>query len=196
MNGAKDTYNDFVKNLIVQVRKDDQDAFGELLQIYEPLLSSFAARFHTNGAAVQDVEDFRQELTVAFYNAILSYDLSQGEVSFGLYAKICLNNFFITQLRALKKRKSNEAISLDQENWLMEDSQEEEDLSAAVIRKEKLKELNKKIEERLSDFENQVWKYYVAGCSSREIAKAFDKNEKSIENAIFRIRQKLKGLFI
>ena len=195
LNGTLDSYNDFVKNLIVQVRTDDQEAFGEMLQLYEPLIGSFTARFVSNGASQQDAEDFRQELTMSFYNAILSYDLEQTEVSFGLYAKICLNNFFITQLRTLKKRKSAEMISLDQENWLMENQSEQGDPSSDVIQREKLRELNRKIESTLSDFENKVWKYYVSGCSSREIAQALDKSEKSIENAVFRIRQKLKGLF-
>ena len=61
-----DSYDDIVRNLILQVRKADQEAFEELLELYEPLISSFATRFSNNGVSSQDVEDFRQELTVAF----------------------------------------------------------------------------------------------------------------------------------
>lgn len=191
-----ETYDSIVRNLILQVRKDDQEAFEEMLEIYEPLIGSFVSRFFNNGVAEQDAEDFRQELTVAFYNSILSYDLSQTDVSFGLYAKICMNNFFITQLRVLKKRKSAETISLEDQTWILDGVDSEEDPSGEVIRREEMRELNKKIEAALSAFENKVWKYYVSGCSSREIAENLGRTEKSIDNAIFRIRQKLKGLFI
>lgn len=191
-----DSYDDIVRNLILQVRKADQEAFEELLELYEPLISSFATRFSNNGVSSQDVEDFRQELTVAFYNSTLSYDLSQTDVSFGLYAKICMNNFLITQLRVLKKRRNAEALSLDREAWLLGEMEAGEDPSNEIIRREEMRELNKKIKAVLSEFENKVWKYYVSGCSSREIAEALGKTEKSIDNAVFRIRQKLKGLFM
>ena len=191
-----DSYDDIVRNLILQVRKADQEAFEELLELYEPLISSFATRFSNNGVSSQDVEDFRQELTVAFYNSTLSYDLSQTDVSFGLYAKICMNNFLITQLRVLKKRRNAEALSLDREAWILGEMEAGEDPSNEIIRREEMRELNKKIKAVLSEFENKVWKYYVSGCSSREIAEALGKTEKSIDNAVFRIRQKLKGLFM
>lgn len=191
-----DSYDDIVRNLILQVRKEDQEAFEELLELYEPLISSFATRFSNNGVSSQDVEDFRQELTVAFYNSTISYDLSQTDVSFGLYAKICMNNFFITQLRMLKKRRNAEALSLDREAWILGEMEAGEDPSNEIIRLEEMRELNKKIKAALSEFENKVWKYYVSGCSSREIAEALGKTEKSIDNAVFRIRQKLKVLFI
>ena len=191
-----DSYDDIVRNLILQVRKADQEAFEELLELYEPLISSFATRFSNNGVSSQDVEDFRQELTVAFYNSTLSYDLSQTDVSFGLYAKICMNNFLITQLRVLKKRRNAEALSLDREAWILGEMEVGEDPSNEIIRREVMRELNKKIKAVLSEFENKVWKYYVSGCSSREIAEALGKTEKSIDNAVFRIRQKLKGLFM
>ena len=191
-----DSYDDIVRNLILQVRKEDQEAFEELLELYEPLISSFATRFSNNGVSSQDVEDFRQELTVAFYNSTISYDLSQTDVSFGLYAKICMNNFFITQLRMLKKRRNAEALSLDREAWILGEMEAGEDPSNEIIRLEEMRELNKKIKAELSEFENKVWKYYVSGCSSREIAEALGKTEKSIDNAVFRIRQKLKVLFI
>ena len=189
------SYDALIKNLIIQVRKNDQEAFEEMLQIYEPLINSFVGRFANCDVTEQDKEDFRQELTIAFHHYILSYDLSQKDVSFGLYAKSCMNNFLITQLRALKKRRSEELLLLEEDSQLLEDVASDEDPSKAIIQREELRELNKKIENALSDFENKVWRQYVSGCSTREIASALGKPEKSIENAIFRIRQKLKELF-
>jgi RNA polymerase sporulation-specific sigma factor len=58
------------------------------------------------------------------------------------------------------------------------------------------KYLKEQIEKKLSQYENEVWSYYVNGYSSREIATKLGSSEKSIDNAIFRIRRKLKTLLI
>ena len=185
------SYDKILRELIVQVRHGKQEAFEELLRIYEPLILSYVGRFDPN-ETLQDSEDIRQELTVAFYNSILSYDISQTDVSFGLYAKICLNNALITLIRAQKKQKSPETVWLNVEEL----DQGGEDPSAELIKSEEMRELNCRIEKTLSHFENQVWQSFVMGCSSREIAQRLDTNEKSIDNAIFRIRKKLKPLFL
>ncbi len=186
-----DSYDRIVKNLIIQVRKNVDGAFEEILQIYAPLITSFVNRLGNQDSAPLEEDDVRQELTVTFYNAVLSYDLTQNEVSFGLYAKICLNNALITLLRAQKNRKGPEIVSLEDEAWVIDGGEDNSDPSAEWIRREETRELNRRIEQTLSAFENKVWSFYLAGCSSREIALALDKNEKSIDNAIFRVRRKL-----
>lgn len=185
------SYDKILKDLIVQVRHGEQTAFEELLRIYEPLIVSFVGRFCQTEDAAQYAEDIKQELTVAFYNAILSYDISQTDVSFGLYAKICLNNALITQLRAQKKKKGPETVLVD----MLEMDEEGEDPSAELIKSEEMRELNRRIEKALSPFENQVWQAFVMGSSTKEIAQRMETNEKAIDNAIFRIRKKLKPLF-
>ena len=185
------SYDKILRELIVQVRHGKQEAFEELLRIYEPLILSYVGRFYSN-AAIQDSDDIRQELTVAFYNSILSYDISQTAVSFGLYAKICLNNALITLIRAQKNQKSPETVWLDVEEM----DQDREDPSEELIKSEEMRELNSRIEKTLSPFENQVWRAFVMGESSKEIARHLNTNEKSIDNAIFRIRRKLKPLFL
>ena len=63
-----------------------------------------------------------------------------------------------------------------------------------VMLVERTRELKKRIKEVLSDFELEVLKKYLTGASYREIAKSLDKTEKSIDNAIMRIKNKLKFL--
>lgn len=191
-------YDDLVNTLILQVRAGDQEAFEELLRRYTPLIRSFANRFALGASASeQDKEDFKQELTITLYNAVLSYDVEQTNVNFGLYTKICMNNLFITQLRAIKKRVTAELVSFveDDDEVASESAKQTEDPAKAFIRREEFREMNEKIEKVLSNFENKVWSYHLSGCSNREIAEELGRTEKSIENAIFRIRSKLKGLF-
>ena len=184
-----DLHDKLIRDLIVQVKRGDQAAFEELLKTFEPLLISMVNRANLK----QDEDAVKQDLTLAFYNAILSYNLTQSEVSFGLYAKVCLNNALVTHLRAIKKKKGLETVPLNDENFEQIDV---DDPFVAVIKSEELRELNHRITEALSPFENVVWRLYVAGCSSREIAKDLNKDVKSIDNAIFRIRKKLKPLFV
>ncbi len=188
------SYKNIVNSLILKVRASNQAAFEEMLELYDPLITSFVTRFSANNGNDQDAEDMRQELTVAFYNSILSFDMEQNEVSFGLYAKICMNNAMVTQLRALKKRNENSFVSLQSEDVIMnavgEDNPEHD-----LIEREAVKELKTRIESLLSSFENKVWRLYVTGCTTREMAQTLGKSEKTIDNAVFRIRRKLKTLF-
>ena len=63
-----------------------------------------------------------------------------------------------------------------------------------IMLHERNMELNKYIQENLSEFEQNVLKYYLDGESYKQIAKLLDKNEKSVDNAIVRIKSKLKFL--
>ena len=130
-----------------------------------------------------------------FYNAILSFDLEQKDVNFGLYAKICLQNALITQLRNLRKRTNLMPIPFDGDEKLLDSMVEDDEFFASFAKKEELKELTHRIERELSPLENKVWRLYVTGMSCKDIARETQKSEKSVENAVFRIRQKLKCLF-
>ncbi len=189
------TYKDIVASLILKVRDSSQSAFEELLKLYDPLITSLVSSFAKKTVVEQDAEDFRQELIVAFYNSVLSFDLEQNEVSFGLYTKICMSHTLATQLRALKKRNENPVVELPDDE-VLHGMGEENSIEKELIEREAMKELNEKIADALSPFELKVWRMYIAECSSKEMAETFGINEKSINNAVYRIRHKLKSLFI
>ena len=191
MNDKLNSYNSIINSLIVKTRSSNQAAFEELLELYEPLFKSLVTRYCSSNTNAQDAEDLKQELTIAFYNSIPSYDMEQNEVSFGLWAKICMNNALNTQLRALKKRNENPTVALMPEDVDLGVGGEEKSPENELVEKETVRELKTKIESVLSPFENKVWRLYVVGCTTREIAQTLKKSEKSIDNAIFRMRRKL-----
>lgn len=194
MKENKDSYQDIIYPLIREVREGDQSAFGKLLQLYEPLFSSLLSKPEVKMLNAQDIEDLRQELTLVFYHSIFSYELEQSEVIFGLYTKICLRNALITQLRKFNKQKTSVSLDMDDEK-LSEFLGLEETPSEAIVKRETIEDMNKKINSVLSPFETKVWQMYLTGSSAKSIAVALGKNEKSIENAIFRLRGKLRNLF-
>ena len=188
-------YADIILSLIMKVRSGNQAAFEELLKLYEPLVFSFVDKYYASVSNKEDAEDLKQELTVVFYNSILSYDVEQTQVSFGLYAKICMNNAFVTQLRMLKKRNEKGVMILDVDEVFDDVVSEEKNPEDELVEREKMNELNTRIKATLSSFEYTVWKMYFAGCSSKEMADKMQTNERSVDNAVYRIRKKLKGLF-
>ncbi len=189
MNFQKST--DEVRALICAVRNGDQEAFVSLLEQYKPLIDSAVGRFSSDEAFSIYREDLRQEASVVFYNSILAYDLEQSEVEFGLYAKICINNALLSQLRVLKRR-SAEPLDQIPESLL---SAVGDDPTTKLIEQERLGAIYSIIRQNLSDMEYKVWQLYVAGRSAASIAEALKTDVKSVTNAIYRIRKKLRALF-
>lgn len=180
-----------IKNLILMVRNGDQEAFVTLLEQYKPLVDASVNRFSLDESFSLYSEDLKQEAAVVFYNSILAYDLEQTEVEFGLFAKICIHNALVSQLRALKKRCAEPFEKIPENLFFAQDS---EDPSVKVLEQERLKSLYAVIRKNLSDLEYTVWQMYVSGRSASEVASLLGTNEKSITNAIYRIRKKLRAL--
>ena len=177
-----------INDLILAVRNGDQKAFVLLLEQYSPLIEASVNMFCYDGLSANDKDDFRQEASVAFYNSALTYDIQQSNVEFGLYAKICVCNALISQIR-IAKRIPTEVQELS-DNLISSESHE--DLSSRILEEERLGFLFKIIRNTLSKYEYKVWELYLSGCSTSEIAGRLNTDSKSISNAIYRIRVKLK----
>ena len=179
--------------LIDLVILGDSNAFSTLVELYNPMLKKILNVYTTDKMSKEDVEDLGQEALIAFYRAIINFDKEQNDVEFGLYAKICVTNSMISLKRAAAK-KSNESLIGDEEMNSISDPDGE--VSKFFEMRESERELGEQIEKTLSAYENEVWSYYVNGYSTKEIAVKLNSSEKSIDNAIFRIRRKLKTLLI
>ena len=180
-----------VANWIRRVRQGDQDAFVSLAKQYEPLIESLLTRFSREEELRFSREDLRQEAMVVFYHSILTFDLEQSEVEFGLYAKICLSNALISQFRVQKRHGPELLTPLTGE---LPVEGEAEDPSEKLVEQERLDALWADIEKNLSPLENRIWRLYMAGRTAREIARLVGKEEKAVTNGIYRIRRKLRAL--
>ena len=54
--------------------------------------------------------------------------------------------------------------------------------------------MEKTIEEELSDFEKQVLDLYITGMSYSQIARVLGRDEKSTDNALQRLKAKIKKM--
>ncbi len=173
------------EEIIHLVRTGEQAAFAQLAKAYEPLLQAEVSR-HSADLSREDAEDLHQIALVALYRAALGFDLTQSDVEFGLYAKICISNALVSQLRVLRRRKMEFPLSEQLEGSVVDDP------ATRVMEEEALAILRGRIRAVLSPYELRVWTLYTAGYRSGEIAHQLAKDPHSVENAVYRIRQKLR----
>lgn len=182
-----------LSNLLAAVVQGDQNAFIRLSELYTPLIRSMSTRFveslsAQNDAGLIDVQDLEQEARLALFRAVKSYNQKQREVSFGLYAKICIRNAFISLLRKAKASRARK------EKANRHTPRQVEDPLLSVISEEEAVSLKGKIRQVLSSYENEIFEQYISGRPVRDIADSVGRSEKSVSNAVYRIRVKIRGL--
>lgn len=169
-------------DLLVAVKSGDSQAFSVLCENYQALVESMVQSFHES-CSDADKDDLRQEATLALYKAAMKFDLEQDKVTFGLYAKICIRNRLISVRRKYKT----------QSKLISKRTPEESKASVKVASRTSRMVLSEEALSLLSPFEKQVFALYAKKCSYSEIARALSRSEKSVENAIYRIKRKLRA---
>lgn len=139
-------------------------------------------------------EDIIQEGMIGLLAAVKSYDSTKG-ASFKTYASTCIDNSIQTALKKFNRKKdipSHIFVELsDEEIPLTNSLDSAEDI---YIAHESVSLLTKVLRENLSDFENEVLRLHIVGCSYNEIASRLSKTPKAIDNALQRVRKKLSGI--
>jgi len=156
------------------------------------MVKKIARTFFIMGA---DSEDIVQEGMIGLFNAIRNYD-AKKDASFETYANLCISHQILNALKIASRKKHaplNFYVSLDIDdselNLIDKNSPEK-----LFILKEDGQSIISALYSILSSLETAVLELYLNGASHSEIAKALDKNEKSIDNAIQRIRNKAREL--
>ncbi|MEI3161866.1 MAG: RNA polymerase sporulation sigma factor SigH [Lachnospirales bacterium] len=146
-----------------------------------------------------DKEDVIQEGMVGLYKAIRDYNPDK-EASFISFAELCINRQIISAIKAASNQKHiplNTSISMDRPvtsddedytylDFLSKTGGNPED---EVIGRENLKILEREILKTLSKMEQEVLSYYLRGRTYTQIATLMNKEEKSIDNALQRIKK-------
>lgn len=171
-----------LKTLLTLAKSGDETAFADLAEKYKPLIVGMGKNYSDKCSnSMYSLEDFVQEATVGFYSAVQSYEESD-KVTFGLYAKVCVRNRLVSLLRAAGKKVKPPK----------ESGKNTADLSALLFGKEDSLRMQEKIRENLSPFEWKVFCLYIEKRSYAEMAEIVGKPIKSVDNALFRIKKKLR----
>ena len=182
-------------DLLCAAKTGDQQAYAVLLERYAPMLRTMVGKYAASDMSEADLEDLRQEASVVFCSAVQTYDTSKEGVEFGLYAKICVGHGLASAMRVFRRQRQHTLLSLEGEGLIEQNPGllgSEASVSEALIDKERMEALQLTIQRALSSYESRVWWMYVSGASASHIAQVLGKDEKSVSNAIYRIRRKLR----
>ena len=125
-----------------------------------------------------------------------------------MFADLCIRRQIITAIKASNRQKHiplNSYISLnkttndeDDDRPVIEvlETDTVPDPLETITTKETYKNIENKMTEVLSDFEQRVFNEYVAGESYNTIAERTDSHPKAIDNAIQRIKKKFEKYII
>ena len=196
------SYEDYSDEELILVLREKQETeiMDYLLNKYKNLVKKKAKVLFLIGG---DTDDLIQEGMIGLFKAIRDYD-EKKDSSFFHFAQICISRQMYTAMEASNRKKhaplnSYISLSADEENESGENLPElwaalsEANPEQIVINKEELEQMRKKADIVLSSMEKEVLAYYLQGMNYTKIAEVMQKPAKSIDNALQRIRNKLKN---
>lgn len=172
-------------------------AESELVRRYGQLVRACARPLFLAGG---DSEDLIQEGMLGLLTAIRGFDPGK-DAAFRTYAEICVRSRLITAVRAAQGGKHaplNQSVSFEPPLFdgpnahLFPSVESPEDV---IIGREELKERLDALKGQLSELEAQILPPYLNGLSCGEIARRVGRPQKSVDNAIQRIRRKMARQF-
>lgn len=176
-----------VEELVISVKNGCYDRFDKLSKLCVFIPRS-ALDFLPKFGFEQD--DLYQEAVIALLKAIHSYDPKKG-AGFRTYSSICIRRHFLSAIRSANRYKNVAMVDyLPLDENVPSDFENPEEI---WIEKESYFDSIGNLLSGLSALEKEVLTYYLKGISIKDISVKLSKNEKSVYNALRRIRQKLKS---
>ena len=173
--------------LLRTAQADGEEAYSALFERYAPLIESVCGQYLHEAPSEQEL---RSAVMESFLQAIRSYNVENQTVTFGLYARICINNRIVDCLR--KWKRIPKPLSLDSAEYISLGADESSNPAHSVVAREQYLELRRRMVEALSKKECRIWELFIEGRTTAEIAELLGMERKSVENAIFRARKKLR----
>ncbi|TDT67908.1 RNA polymerase sporulation-specific sigma factor [Hypnocyclicus thermotrophus] len=189
--------NEISDELIEQAKYGDAEAINEIFTQYKNFVFLKSKNYFLMGA---DKDDLIQEGMIGLLKAIRGYDKNKL-ASFKTFASICIKRQLIT---AIKTANSQKNIVLNNAVGIMGEKEENREVSynrglesyisydpeELFLTKEQVEGLKNYLNENLSNFEKEVFRYMVMGLTYKDIAEKLNKKVKSVDNAIQRIKRK------
>lgn len=192
------------EELVSLTHQGNEDATEYLLQKYSPLVRKSIRTLYLIGA---DTEDLLQEGMIGLFKAIQHYENNnQQNASFYTFAKLCIDRQIYSAIKLSNRKKHfplNSYISFyskvnETETELIENLEagNESNPEHIVLDKENTSSIEDILEVHLSKMEKNVLHLYLEGNSYTDIASTIGKTPKAVDNAIQRIRDKVKKLYL
>lgn len=193
------------EQLVSLAQSGDVDAEHVLISREMKLVRIKAKSFFLAGA---DRSDLLQEGAIGLLYAIRKFD-SKKNTAFRTFADVCIGRQLITAVKKstrLKHAPLNGYVSLDRPAYMGDDSDEGDSIGEKLemgsvqspeemaIEKESMRLLVAGMNRDLTELENKCLRCYLSGMSYREIAQANRIAQKTVDNALQRVKKKLVKL--
>lgn len=176
--------------LLALARGGDRMALDCLCARYETMCRGLAR--HYAGSRIE-VEDLAQEGMLGWVQAVWRYDPRKG-VPFKSFSRVCMVSKMLSALEAagrLKRKADVQPLSQAEPVPQVGTLSTEE----AYCLREDVFQKNKLIQSLLSRSEQEALRLYLRGCTYAQIAAQLEVSQKSVDNALQRVRRKLKAAF-
>ncbi|HHX77484.1 MAG TPA: RNA polymerase sporulation sigma factor SigH [Firmicutes bacterium] len=188
------------EELVEEVKEGNEQSFNVLVKRYKSLIKAVSKHYYLSGGETDDVI---QEGIIGLYLAVKNYNY---RTPFRPFAELCIRRNIISAVQAATRKKHsplNTYVSLSKpyaikgqaseysllEILISEKFSDPEDL---IISREEIDNLKKNIDNGLSKMEKQVLALFLDRKPYQEIALYLKTNPKNVDNALQRVRRKLK----
>ncbi len=173
----------------------DRLAEESLVTRYSRLVRVCARPFFLAGG---DSDDLIQEGMLGLLKAIREFS-PDHDALFRTFAEVCIRRRVLSAVAAASRGKhaplntsvSFESPLFDVQAEFSAEKQGRDNPEDLFIHREEQRERLDRLKNQLSGFEQVVLDYYLHGYSYREIACRVNRSEKSVDNAVQRIRRKV-----
>lgn len=182
---ADTNYSAATDSELASLAKSSADAYSELISRYLPSIRRLAG-FYTRISA--DRDDLVSEGILGLMSAVKEYEGGKG-AGFSTFAGVCVNNRMMSALKKSANIKKREE-PLDEIIAGQGASPEK-----TVLDREVLNAIFKEISENLTALERAVFTEYLSGASYKSISDSLNIDLKAVDNALSRVRKKLRRKF-
>lgn len=201
-NGRIDLCGTSDEEVVKLAQEGNHEALEEIISRYRNLIYSRAKLYFIPGA---EKDDIIQEGLIGLYKATMEFDAGKTAY-FRTFAAACVKNSIITAIKTASRKKNsplNSYISLTKSTY---DGNDEESLldtmdvgfiqdpESIVIDRENVDGIEYTINKVLSKLELEVLFEYLSGKSYQDIALSIERDVKTVDNALQRIKKKLEIL--
>ena len=193
------------ENDIINLAQNKEDSAMEyLLEKYKPLVRQKTRKlFLIDG----DKDDLIQEGMIGLFKAVRDYQAGK-DAAFRTFADLCISRQLYSAIKKsnrLKNQPLNSYISIYSDEFndadelagdrtvISSGSDNIANPEAIVIDRESAVDMQNQMFDKLSKMEREVLKRYLDGMTYQEIAADMEKSPKSIDNALQRIRGKVRN---
>ncbi|MEE1243917.1 sigma-70 family RNA polymerase sigma factor [Frisingicoccus sp.] len=185
--------------LVLQCRQGDRAALDVIMEKYKPLVIKKARSMFLIGG---ETEDLIQEGMIGLFKAVQDFN-PEKEASFYSFSKLCIDRQIYSAVTSAGRKKHSplngyvslsDASELEREEQWNQASVPSISPEEAIIDRERMEIIREKLDERLSPMELTVMQLFLEGYSYAQMAERLGKKQKSVDNALRRIKAKLQDI--